>query len=76
MTTKTKAQTLSVQVYVPIQLNNIEIEELAPEAVKDAVAKDLSLFNWEPTWDDIKSAVSGGEAVIYQKDEDCWAAIY
>ena len=66
MTTKTK--TIQVQLSVPITLFDIEVDELTPDAVLNAVANDLrddeSINEWEATWDDLKSAVRNGEAEI------------
>ena len=57
-----------VQLSVPITLLDIEVEELTPEAILNAVANDLrddnSINEWEATWDDLKSAVRNGEVEI------------
>ena len=64
----TTTKNLMVQLSVPITLLDIEVEELTPEAVLNAVANDLrddnSINEWEATWDDLKSAVRNGEAEI------------
>ena len=66
--TTTTTKNLMVQLSVPITLLDIEVEELAPEAILNAVANDLrddnSINEWEATWDDLKSAVRNGEAEI------------
>ena len=57
-----------VQLSVPSTLLDIEVEELTPEAILNAVANDLrddnSINEWEATWDDLKSAVRNGEVEI------------
>ena len=64
----TTTKNLMVQLCVPITLLDIEVEELTPEAVLNAVANDLrddnSINEWEATWDDLKSAVRNGEVEI------------
>ena len=64
----TTTKNLMVQLSVPITLLDIEVEELTPEAILNAVANDLrddnSINEWEATWDDLKSAVRNGEAEI------------
>ena len=64
----TTTKNLMVQLSVPITLLDIEVEELTPEAVLNAVANDLrddnSINEWEATWDDLKSAVRNGEVEI------------
>ena len=64
----TKTKTIRVQLSVPITLVDIEVDELTPDAVLNAVANDLrddeSINEWEATWDDLKSAVRNGEAEI------------
>ena len=66
--TTTTTKNLMVQLSVPITLLDIEVEELTPEAILNAVANDLrddnSINEWEATWDDLKSAVRNGEAEI------------
>ena len=61
-----------VQLSVPITLLDIEVEELTPEAILNAVANDLrddnSINEWEATWDDLKSAVRNGEVEIINDD--------
>ena len=70
MTTTTK--NIRVQLSVPITLIDIEVEELTPEAVLNAVATDLrnleSINEWEATWEDLKSAVRSGEVQIINED--------
>tara|TARA_Y100001968_G_C19160492_1_gene620594 strand:+ start:552 stop:782 length:231 start_codon:yes stop_codon:yes gene_type:complete len=64
----TTTKNLMVQLSVPITLLDIEVEELTPEAILNAVANDLrddnSINEWEATWDDLKSAVRNGEVEI------------
>ena len=64
----TTTKNLMVQLSVPITLLDIEVEELTPEAISNAVANDLrddnSINEWEATWDDLKSAVRNGEVEI------------
>ena len=64
----TTTKNLMVQLSVPITLLDIEVEELTPEAILNAVANDLRDDNrineWEATWDDLKSAVRNGEVEI------------
>ena len=64
----TTTKNLMVQLSVPITLLDIEVEELTPESILNAVANDLrddnSINEWEATWDDLKSAVRNGEAEI------------
>ena len=64
----TTTNNLMVQLSVPITLLDIEVEELTPEAILNAVANDLrddnSINEWEATWDDLKSAVRNGEVEI------------
>ena len=64
----TTTKNLMVQLCVPITLLDIEVEELTPEAILNAVANDLrddnSINEWEATWDDLKSAVRNGEVEI------------
>ena len=64
----TTTKNLMVQLSVPITLLDIEVEELTPEAILNAVANDLrddnSINEWEATWDDLKSAVRYGEVEI------------
>tara|TARA_B100000965_G_scaffold336443_1_gene302724 strand:- start:276 stop:500 length:225 start_codon:yes stop_codon:yes gene_type:complete len=66
------SKTISVQISVPITLLDIEVNELTPEAVLNAVATDLrnleSINEWEATWEDLKSAVRSGEAQIINED--------
>tara|TARA_B100001115_G_C15683233_1_gene330453 strand:+ start:225 stop:455 length:231 start_codon:yes stop_codon:yes gene_type:complete len=66
--TTTTTKNLMVQLSVPITLLDIEVEELTPEAILNAVANDLrddnSINEWEATWDDLKSAVRNGEVEI------------
>ena len=61
-----------VQISVPITLLDIEVNELTPEAVLNAVATDLrnleSINEWEATWEDLKSAVRSGEVQIINED--------
>ena len=66
--TTTTTKNLMVQLSIPITLLDIEVEELTPEAILNAVANDLrddnSINEWEATWDDLKSAVRNGEVEI------------
>jgi len=68
----TTTKNLMVQLSVPITLLDIEVEELTPEAILNAVANDLrddnSINEWEATWDDLKSAVRNGEVEIINDD--------
>ena len=68
----TTTKNLMVQLSVPITLLDIEVEELTPEAILNAVANDLrddnSINEWEATWDDLKSAVRNGEVEIIDDD--------
>ena len=64
----TTTKNLMVQLSVPITLLDIEVEELTPEAILNAVANDLrddnSINEWEATRDYLKSAVRNGEVEI------------
>ena len=55
-----------------VTLFDIEVEELTPDAVLNAVANDLrdddSINQWEATWDDLKSVVRNGEVKIINDD--------
>ena len=68
----TKSKNIRVQLSVPITLLDIEVEELTPDAVLNAVANDLrddnSINEWEATWDDLKSVVRNGEVEIINDD--------
>ena len=68
----TKKKTIRVELSVPITLFDIEVEELTPDAVLNAVANDLrddnSINEWEATWDDLKSVVRNGEVEIINDD--------
>ena len=68
----TTTKNLMVQLSVPITLLDIEVEELTPEAILNAVANDLrddnSINEWEATWDDLKSAVRNGEVEIINEE--------
>ena len=67
---------LNVQIFVPVTLWNIEVDELTKEALLTAVANDLrddnSINDWEPTWDDLKAAVRDGKV---QTIKDHYAVI-
>tara|TARA_Y100001968_G_scaffold166793_1_gene152780 strand:+ start:324 stop:539 length:216 start_codon:yes stop_codon:yes gene_type:complete len=67
---------LNVQIFVPVTLWNIEVEELTKEALMTAVVRDLhdikSPNDWEPTWDDLKAAVRDGKV---QTIKDHYAVI-
>ena len=68
----TKTKTIRVELSVPITLLDIEVEELTPDAVLNAVGNDLrddeSINEWEATRDDLKSAVRNGEAEIINEE--------
>ena len=68
----TTTKNLMVQLSVPITLLDIEVEELTPEAILNAVANDLrddnSINEWEATWDDLKAVVRNGEVKIINDD--------
>ena len=68
----TNTKTIRVQISVPITLLDIEVEELTPDAVLNAIANDLrddnSINEWEATWDDLKSVVRNGEVKIINDD--------
>ena len=59
---------LNVQIFVPVTLWNIEVDELTKEALLTAVANDLrddnSINDWEATWDDLKAAIRDGKVQI------------
>ena len=63
---------LNVQIFVPVTLWNIEVEELTKEALMNAVVRDLhdikSSNDWEPTWDDLKIAIQDGKVKTLKDD--------